>query len=59
MKTKALITIQVPRDLKKTLVNQAVAEEIDLSKLCRRILKRHLAATPPPAAPASEHPKAA
>ena len=73
MKTKALISIHVPTSVKEDLATRAAAEEIDLSKLCRRILKQHIAANPLapvevpdrtaapvlPSAPAADHPKAA
>jgi hypothetical protein len=40
---KVKITIEVPEELKKALLSKAAEEETDLSKVCRRILKRHIA----------------
>lgn len=42
MKTRAKITIEVPIDLKDVLIKRAEAEDSDLSKLCRQILRRHV-----------------
>lgn len=50
---KALISVQVPVSLKEKLAGEAAAQEMDLSKLCRRILKTHVAAKLSPEVPTS------
>jgi antitoxin component of RelBE/YafQ-DinJ toxin-antitoxin module len=47
MTTKQNISIQVPANLKEALAVQAAGEEMDLSKLIRRILKKHIATGQP------------
>lgn len=54
---KAKITIEVPADLKEALLAKASADDADLSKVCRKILRQHIT-NPPPPAPAL-HEKAA
>lgn len=60
MKTKAFVSLQLPPDLKSALTAKAEAEEINVSQLCRRILKQHIAQNPPPVvtqtATSTEHP---
>lgn len=60
MKPKDFISLQVPEDLKAALEKKATAEELNLSQLCRRILKQHIAQNPPPVvtqtATSVEHP---
>lgn len=55
MNPKDTISVQLPEELKQALTAKAKAEEMNLSQLCRRILKQHIAANPPPAVTA-EHP---
>lgn len=43
---KAKITIELPTELKTALVAEAAEQDIDLSKLCRRILKNRRVLTP-------------
>ncbi len=54
MKKKELISIQVDLSVKQDLASKAKAEDLSLSQFCRRILKQHIEANPPPAG--TEHP---
>lgn len=54
MNAKQNISIQVPANLKEALAVQAAAEEMDLSKLIRRILKKHIVTGQPVPMPMPE-----